>query len=116
MGAPLEQGTRLGIILRVIVLRNVHSKPSVHIPVIFIVQSISVIFRMAGDKYLLSSLGDGQIYASLLGLCQYRQFPAGVDGLCRRLRMSAVRCQENIIESPYQRDLPVGYPMLIDSG
>ena len=67
---------------------------------------------MPHHKNLTPTICHTQINTRLLRLRQHQQFLTGMDILIRYCRMPAVRSQENIVKSPYQRHSPVHNPVL----
>ena len=62
---------------------------------------------MSHHKDLTTAHCHTQEYASLFGLCQYGQILAVMDILCENLGMAGMWCQEQIVKSTDQRNLPV---------
>ena len=85
-----------------------------HIPYVFLMQGIAVVFRMTHNKDLPSLFCHAQKHPCPLGLRHHRQPGAVMNRFRRRGGMPAVGNIEYVVKPPHQRHLPVQNPMGIN--
>ncbi len=115
-GAPGQNRRLCGIIVGIVIHRNVRIQSLGGVSLILPVQIIAVILRVSRDENLSRRASQYQITAGLLAVCHHIELRVAADSLLIDARMPGLGNIKIIVHAPHDHLLPVQHAMPIDTG
>ena len=115
-GAPGQNRRLRGIVVGIIIHRNVRIQSLGGISPVLPVQIIAIILRVSRDEDLPGGAGQNQVAAGLLTVCHHIELRVAADSLLIDARMPGLGNIKIIVHTPHDHLLPVQHAMPIDTG
>ncbi len=115
-GAPGKDRRLCGIVVGIVIHRNVRVQSLGGVSLILPVQIIAVILRVSRDENLSRRASQYQIAAGLLAVCHHIELRVAADSLLIDARMPGLGNIKIIVHAPHDHLLPVQHAMPIDAG
>ena len=103
MGAPGDQRRIIGVVVEIIVLRQIHIITDALVATVFRIKGIRCILQMTCDIELTTCSGHHDTHTTIWRLCNQGQILICQDILTMDLRMTAMRHHKHIIETTEDR-------------